>query len=106
MRDVLSGRSKGVGCASKAALWTIGTTRRPDCPDASLAVRSSDKLHVGGPGKIHGFLPACVGPRTNGGDALCGDLFYALTQAASAPFLPYFSTLRQNEARLFGFPNA
>ncbi|KAL3803506.1 hypothetical protein HJC23_014054 [Cyclotella cryptica] len=72
----------------------------------------SDRFYVGGPGQLRGFLPAGIGPRASeggsnapGGDSLGGDLFYSSTLATSIPFPNYFSTLRQNGARIFGFAN-
>ncbi|KAL7528734.1 hypothetical protein ACHAXR_004718 [Thalassiosira sp. AJA248-18] len=76
-------------------------------------VPSSDRFYIGGPGQLRGFLPAGIGPRANkggssvpGGDALGGDLFYTSTLATSIPFPSYFSKLRHNGARIFGFANA
>ncbi|KAL7498723.1 hypothetical protein ACHAWT_008082 [Skeletonema menzelii] len=73
----------------------------------------SDRFYSGGPGQLRGFLPAGIGPRatnggssTPGGDSLGGDMFYTSTLAASIPFPSYFTTLRQNGGRLFGFANA
>ena len=76
-------------------------------------VPSSDRFYIGGPNQLRGFLPAGIGPRANkggssvpGGDALGGDLFYTGLLATSIPFPTYFTTLRNNGARLFGFANA
>ena len=81
---------------------------------SASSLQPSDRFYVGGPGQLRGFLPAGIGPRSNGGggssvpggDALGGDLFYASTLAVSAPFPPYLAALRGNGARMFGFANA
>jgi len=79
----------------------------------STLVPSSDKFYIGGPGQLRGFLPAGIGTRSTeggssvpGGDALGGDLFYTSMLSTSIPFPTYFSTLRNNGGRLFGFVNA
>ena len=79
----------------------------------TFVVPSSDRFYIGGPGQLRGFLPAGIGPRSNnggsnvpGGDALGGDLFYTTILASSIPFPSYFSVLRNNGARIFGFANA
>mmetsp|Transcript_28158 Transcript_28158/g.59464 ORF Transcript_28158/g.59464 Transcript_28158/m.59464 type:complete len:693 (+) Transcript_28158:43-2121(+) len=81
--------------------------------DSSSIVPVSERFFIGGPGQLRGFLPAGIGPRASGGgssvpggDALGGDLFYTASVATSVPFPTYFSTLRQNGARVFGFANA
>ena len=80
---------------------------------STTLVPSSDRFYIGGPGQLRGFLPAGIGPRSSeggssvpGGDSLGGDLFYTSMLSTSIPFPTYFSTLRNNGGRLFGFVNA
>jgi len=91
----------------------VGNTNNTAAAAAAAVVPFSDRFYIGGPGQLRGFLPSGIGPRANkggssvpGGDALGGDLFYTSTLATSIPFPSYFSTLRQNGARIFGFANA
>jgi len=70
---------------------------------------SSDRFHVGGPLSLRGFKPSGIGPRSpvgpgsDGGDSLGGEVFHTASTMISAPLGGVGGNMG---ARLFGFGNS